>query len=171
MEAKHATTDESRRAAQHGVIKAKVVQDVNSDIAARAEHVGRDEAQEMNEVAGQLRGKAVDEVVDSDHEVRRARTLARVSQVVDYVFYVAYALLAIRFMLALIAARSTNGFVRFIHFVTEPLYILFDGIVGSPSAGNVTLVVPIIIAVIVYALLHLGVNRLLRLIARRQTTI
>ncbi len=171
MEANQTPADEARRAAQHEVIKAKVVQDVNSDIAARAEHAGHDDAQVMDEVAGRLRGKAVDEVVESDHEVRRARTLARVSQVVDYVFYVAYTLLAIRFVLALIAARSANGFVRFIHFVTEPLYILFDGIVGSPSAGNVTLVVPIIIAVIVYALLHLGVNRLLRLIAQRQTTI
>jgi hypothetical protein len=46
--------------------------------------------------------------------VGRARGAARGSQIVDYVFYVAYALLAIRLVLALIGARSTNGFVRFI---------------------------------------------------------
>ncbi len=171
MEDKKVTTDEARRAAQHEQVKSQVVQDVNSDIAERAEHTTHDEAQVMDSVAGQFRGKAISEVVGTDREVRRARTLARVSQVVDYVFYVAYTLLVIRLVLALIAARSTNGFVRFIHFVTEPLYALFRGIVGSPSAGGATLVVPIIIAIIIYVVLHVGITRLLRLIAHRKTEI
>jgi F0F1-type ATP synthase membrane subunit a len=171
MEDNKVTADEARRAAQHELIKSQVVRDVNADIAERAEHSTRAEAQEMDKVAERFRGKAIGEVVGTDREVRRARGLARISQVVDYVFYVVYTLLAIRLVLGLIAARSSNGFVRFIQFVTDPLYSIFRGIVGSPSAGGSTLVVPIIIAIIVYVLLHVGITRLLRLIAHRRTEI
>lgn len=81
----------------------------------------------MEAVAGEFREKAIDEVVETE----RSRSLARVSQVVDYIFYVIYALLAIRLLLAL----------------------------------------PIVIAIIAYALVHAGINGLLRLIARRKTEI
>jgi F0F1-type ATP synthase membrane subunit a len=171
MEDNKVTADEARRGTQHESIKSKVVQEVNAGIAERAEHTTQDEAQEIDKVASQFRGKAIDEVVNTDREVGRARTLARISQVVDYVFYFIYTLLAIRLVLALIAARSGNGFVRFIQFVTEPFYAMFRGIVGSPSAGGFTLVVPIIIAIVIYVLLHAGIIRLLRLIAHRRTEI
>jgi hypothetical protein len=44
---------------------------------------------------GQLRSWAVNEVVETEREIQRARGAARVFQVVDFVFYVVYALLAI----------------------------------------------------------------------------
>ncbi|MGD1149053.1 MAG: hypothetical protein ABR961_14010 [Thermoanaerobaculaceae bacterium] len=171
MEDTKVTADEARRGAQHESMKSRVERDVNADIAERAEHTTRAEAQEMDKVAGRFRGKAIGEVVGTDREVRRARVLARVSQVVDYVFYLVYTLLAIRLALALIAARSSSGFVRLIQTVTDPFYSLFRGIVASPSAGGYTLVLPIVIAIIVYALLHAGITRLLRLIAHRRTEI
>jgi uncharacterized protein YggT (Ycf19 family) len=171
MEDNKVTVDEARRAAQHEVMKSQVDRDVNADIAERAEHTTRAEAQEMDKVAGRFRGKAIDEVVGTDREVRRGRGLARISQVIDYVFYLVYSLLAIRLVLALIAARSSSGFVQLIRTVTDPFYSLFRGIVASPSAGGYTLVLPIVIAIIVYALLHAGITRLLRLIAHRQTEI
>ena len=56
--------------------------------------------------------------------------------------------------------------------MTDPLYAPFRGIVASPKAeGGYTLALPIVIAIIVYALLHLGINKLLRLIAHRKTEI
>ena len=64
--------------------------------------------------------------------MQRSRGLARVSQIVDYIFYVIYALLAMRFLLALLAARSSAGFVRFIVAVSNPFYAPFRGIVASP---------------------------------------
>jgi uncharacterized protein YggT (Ycf19 family) len=171
MEDNKMAADEARRAVHHEVMKSQVVRDVNADIAQRAEHATRAEAQEMDKVAGRFRGKAIDEVVGTDREVRRARVLARISQVIDYLFYVVYSLLAIRLALGLIAARSSSGFVQLIRTVTDPFYYVFRGIVASPSAGGYTLVVPIVIAIVVYALLHLGINRLLRLIAHRKTEI
>ena len=171
MEDNKVTADEARRAAQHGSMKSQVERDVNADIAERAEHTTQAESQEMDKVAGRFRGKAIDEVVGTDREVRRARGLARISQVVDYVFYLVYTLLAIRLVLALIAARSSSGFVRLIQAVTDPLCSMFSGIVASPSAGGYTLALPIVIAIIVYVLLHAGITRLLRLIAHRRTEI
>jgi uncharacterized protein YggT (Ycf19 family) len=171
MEDNKLTADEARRVAQHESMKSQVERDVNADIAERAEHTTGAEAHEMDQVAGRFRGKAIGEVVGTDREVRRARVLARISQIIDYLFYVVYTLLAIRLVLALIAAQSSNGFVQLIRTVTDPFYSLFRGIVASPSAGGFTLVLPIVIAIIVYALLHAGITRLLRLIAHRRTEI
>src|SRR5215218_6960177 len=103
--------DEARREVQRESVKARVEGDVNAEIAARADRTTPAEAREMEQVAGEFRGKAISEVVGTEREVERARGVARVSQVVDYVFYVIYALLAVRLLLALMAARSGAGFV------------------------------------------------------------
>ena len=164
--------DEARREIQHESVKAQVEGDVNAEIAARAERTTPDEAQKMEQVAGEFRGKAIEEVVVTEREVERARGMARVSQVIDYVFYIIYALLAVRLLLALMAARSSAGFVQFLYSVTDPLYRPFRGIVASPTAeGGYTLALPIVIAIIVYALVHAGINGLLRLFAHRKTEI
>jgi len=172
MEDHKVAVDEARRAAQHTEMKSQVERDVNADIAERAEHATPSESQKMGDVAGAFRGKAIDEVVGTDREVRRARGLARVSQVVDYLFYVVYALLAIRLVLELMAARSSAGFVQVIRAVTGPFYAPFRGIVASPtSEGGYTLALPIVIAIVVYVVLHAGIKGLLRLIAHRKTEI
>lgn len=172
MEDNKLAADESRREVQHESLKAQVESDVNSEIAARADRTTPTEARQMEAVAGEFRGKALNEVVETEREVERSRSLARVSQVVDYIFYVIYALLAVRLLLALLAARRGAGFTQFIFGVTDPLYAPFRGIVASPTAeGGYTLALPIVIAIIVYALVHAGINGLLRLIARRKTEI
>ncbi|HEX5709109.1 MAG TPA: YggT family protein [Pyrinomonadaceae bacterium] len=172
MEDNKLAADEARRELQHESVKAQVEGDVNAEIAARADRTTRGEAQKMEQVAGEFRGKAINDVVETEREVERARGMARVSQVVDYIFYVIYALLGIRLLLALLAARSSAGFVQLIHTLTDPLYRPFRGIVASPTAeGGYTLALPIIIAIIVYALLHAGINGLLRLLAHRKTEI
>jgi uncharacterized protein YggT (Ycf19 family) len=164
--------DENRRAVQHAAMKSEVEGDVNAEIAARANRTTPTEARQMEQVAGEFRGKAINEVAETERAVERSRGIARISQVVDYIFYVVYALLALRLILALLAARRSAGFVQFIHSITDPLYAPFRGIVGSPSIdGGFTLALPIIIAIVVYALLHAGINGLLRLFAHRKTEI
>jgi uncharacterized protein YggT (Ycf19 family) len=172
MEDNKLAADEARRELQHESVKAQVEGDVNAEIAARAERTTSAEAQKLEQVAGEFRGKAIDEVVVTEREVERARGVARVSQVVDYIFYVIYALLAVRLLLALMAARSSAGFVQLIYTLTDPLYRPFRGIVASPTVeGGYTLALPIVIAIIVYVLVHAGINGLLRLIAHRKTAI
>jgi uncharacterized protein YggT (Ycf19 family) len=164
--------EEARRAGQHGSVKAQVEGEVQAEIAERAAVSPPPETARIDRLAGDFRSKAVDEVVESEREVQRARGVARVSQIVDYIFYVIYALLALRFLLALLAANSNAGFVQFIVTVTAPFYEPFRGIVASPRTdGGHTLMMPLVIAIIVYILLHLGINGLLRIVAHRKTAV
>ncbi|HEY6187752.1 MAG TPA: YggT family protein [Pyrinomonadaceae bacterium] len=172
MEDNKLAADEARRELQHEAVKSEIEAEVNAEIADRAVRTTRTEAVQMENIAGEFRGKAIDEVVETEREVEVTRRMARVSQVIDYIFFIIYGLLALRLLLALIGARRTAGFVQFIYALTDPLYAPFKGIVASPTteSGN-TLALPIVIAIIVYALLHLGINGLLRLIAHRKTEI
>ncbi|HLM03059.1 MAG TPA: YggT family protein [Pyrinomonadaceae bacterium] len=164
--------EEAQRAANYEALKSSVKTEVESEIVARADVPTRGEAVQINNLAGDFRQKAIEEVVETDREVERGRTLARVSQVVDYIFYVIYSLLAIRLLLALFAARESAGFVQFIKSVTDPFYAPFRGIVPSlRTEEGFTLALPIVIALVVYALLHLGINGLLRIFAHRKTAI
>ncbi len=165
--------DESRRAVQHEAVKARVEADIGSDIAQQAVQApaGTD-ARKIEHAAGKIREHAVDEVIDTEREVNRSRGVARFSQILDYVFFLIYALLAIRFVLSLIAARSSAGFVKFIVSVSDPLYAPFKNIVSSPKTdeGN-TLLLPMVVALVAYAVLHFAINRLLRMFAVRKTEI
>lgn len=164
--------EEARRAGQHSSVKSQVEGEVQAEIAERAADQPAPESARIEQLAGEFRAKAVDEVVETEREVGRARGAARVSQIVDYIFYVIYALLGLRFLLALLAARSTAGFVQFIVTVTNPFYEPFRGIVASPRTdGGHTLMLPLVIAIIVYILLHLGINGLLRIFAHRKTAV
>lgn len=164
--------EEAQRIANYEALKSDVKTDVTSEIAARADAPTVSEARRMDNIAGNFREKAVAEVIETDREVERSRFLARISQVVDYIFYVIYALLAIRLLLALFAARQNAGFVQFINSITNPLYAPFRGIVPSPKTEDgFTLALPIVIAIIVYLLVHLGINGLLRIFAHRKTEI
>src|SRR6266849_3761080 len=172
MEDDKLAMEEARRAGQHGAVKSQVEGEVQAEIADRAAQAPPAQAEKIDQVAGEFRAKAVNEVVETEREVGRGRVAARVSQVVDYIFFVIYALLAMRFLLALLAARSSAGFVRFIVTVTNPFYEPFRGIVASPTAGDGhTLMLPLVIAIIVYILLHLGINGLLRMFAHRKTAV
>ena len=164
-------SEEARRSVQHDSVKAQVEGEVQAEIADQAQAPAAGESQRIQQVAGDFRSKAVNEVVDTEREVERGRGAARVSQVVDYIFFLIYGLLALRFLLALLAARSTAGFVQFIVAVTNPFYSPFRGIVESPTAGRHTLLMPIVVAIIAYVLLHLAINGLLRMLAHRKTQI
>lgn len=163
--------EEAQRAANYEAVKSTVESRVDSEIAARATRATVSEHEHIDNIAGNMRQKAINEVVETDREVQRARVLARVSQVVDYIFFVIYGLLAIRLMLELFAARESAGFVKFIKSATGLFYAPFAGIVPSPSQDGYTLALPIIVALVAYMFLHLIINQLLRLFAHRKTEV
>jgi len=170
MQDSELAAEEARRIAQHGSVKGEIEGRVNSEIAARAEDLPTD--RRIDETANKFHERAVDEVISSENEIGRARAAARISQIVDYIFYLVYLLLGFRLLLSLMAARSSNGFVEFIRNVTDPIYAPFKGIVASPSAeGGFTLALPIVVAIIAYIILHIAINGLLRLFASRKTEI
>jgi uncharacterized protein YggT (Ycf19 family) len=164
--------DELEREANYEAIKSSVKSEVGGEIAAVAQVPTRGEAQRIDNIAVHMREKAVDEVIQTEHEVERGRALARVSQVVDYIFFLIYGLLVIRLLLALMAARSQAGFVQFIRTISDPFYAPFRGIVASPTtAEGFTLALPIVIALVVYILLHMAINGLLRMFVHRKTEV
>lgn len=164
--------EEAQRAANYEAIKSNVKADVGSDIYAEAARTTPNQAARIEDVADGMRRTAVDEVVQTEREVERARFVARVSQVIDYVFFLVYGLLTIRLLLELFAARESAGFFQFIKSLTNPLYSPFRGLVPSPStAEGFTLALPIVVAIVVYMLLHLAINGLLRIFAHRKTAV
>src|ERR1039458_6512129 len=102
----------------------------------------------------------------------RPRGLARLSQFIDYLFWLLYSLLIIRLLLVFFSANSWAGFVRFVDTITNPFYGPFRGIVANRSIeGGFTLAVPLLIAIMGYGLLHLAINKLLWMTAYRRTAV
>jgi uncharacterized protein YggT (Ycf19 family) len=105
-------------------------------------------------------------------DVQRRHGVARLSQFIDYAFWLIYLLLIMRFVLSLIGARSSAGFVKLIVRVTSPLFTPFQNIVESPKLeGGQTVLLPVVVALVAYIVLHIAINRLLRLIVVRKTEI
>ena len=161
--------DEAERAANYEAVKSAVKAEVGSEIAAHADALP-DAAPAR--IAEEMRSRAVDEVVQTQQEVDRGRIAARVSQVVDYIFFLVYGLLTIRLLLELFAAREGVAFFRFIKALTDPIYWPFRGLVPSLSTPDgFSLELAIIVAMVVYGLLHMAINGILRIAAHRKVEI
>lgn len=163
--------EEAQRNANYEAVKTDVKSEVAGEIAAQAERPAVAEKVEINNIAGNMRQKAVSEFAETEREVERGRALARVSQVVDYIFYVVYGLLTIRLLLELFAAKENAGFVKLIKSATGIFYAPFEGIAASPSKEGFTLAIPIIVAIIAYMFLHFAINGLLRIFVHRKTAV
>lgn len=164
--------DEAQRAANYEAIRSDLNADVEANVAAEARAARVAQADRVEGLANDMQRKAVDDVEQTEREVERGRIAARISQVIDYLFFIVYGLLAIRLLLALFAARESAGFVQFIRDVSNPFYAPFRGIVPSPSTPEgFTLALPIIVAIVAYMVLHLAINGLLRLLAHRKVEV
>jgi uncharacterized protein YggT (Ycf19 family) len=163
--------EEARRAAKYEALKSSVDADVANEVAGESKTVPVHD-DEINAVSRQMRESAVDDVVETHAEVERGRVAARVSQVVDYIFFLIYGLLGIRLLLELFAAREGVAFFRFIKAVTDPVYWPFRGLVPSPSTPDgFSLDLSIIVALFVYALLHMAINGIFRIVAHRKVAV
>ena len=163
------TKDEERRLAQHEEVKAKVVNDVQAKILEDADQVAPDERQHVERVARDLKRKAIDEVGEKEHEIRRGRAVIRMSQVVDYLFCVVYGLIGLQVVLEMIGAREGSGFKQFMNTVTAPLLAPFRGLVVDPGVGPFQFMLSYVMALLIYGLLHLAVRGLLRIFVSRRT--
>jgi uncharacterized protein YggT (Ycf19 family) len=171
IETNNVQLDEERRLASHQEVKASIDDDVNARIKRESARVEPKESAEVAGVAHELKQKSVHEAVDTERELGRGRTAARISQVVDYLFYLIYGLIALEFLLGLMGARAGNGFVQFIGAVTRPLLAPFERIVGTPSSGAFQVRISYLFALVVYVLIHLAINGAFRLIAHRKVTV
>ncbi|MBN8613167.1 MAG: YggT family protein [Deltaproteobacteria bacterium] len=155
---------------REGVI-ARVGEDVEADVAARAAVAAPDEPERLDAVAEKIRGHALDDVRRSDRDQRAALVAGRIAQVVDYLFGLVYALLGARFVLELLAARRGAGFTRFVEAITDPVYAPFRNIVETLRVGDGRVVLSLAVALVAYAVLHLAIRGVLRMVASRRTTV
>ena len=163
--------DEARRIAQHEATKGEVRNQVHAEIVRKADRLDASDRTQADEAAERLRRKAVSEVASTEAEIGRARGVARLSQVVDYIFYLIYGLIALEIVLELIGARESNAFKNFVDAVTAPLLAPFRGLVADPTSGASQFRLSFLVALFVYFLLHLAVNGLLRLLVHKRTTV
>jgi len=163
--------DEERRLATHKEVKASIADDVNARIRRESARVEPKEAAELAGVAQALKQKSVREAAETERELGRGRTAARISQVVDYFFYIIYGLIGLQFVLKLMGARPGSGFVQFVAVVSWPLLAPFERIVATPSAGAFQLQLSYLLALVVYILLHLAIHGVFRLIAYRKVAV
>jgi len=163
--------DESERAARHQAIKGEVRREMQDEIAQQAQQTDEHHHAETAEIGRGLREKAISELVGVEAEIDRGRAAARVSQVIDYVFYLIYSLIGLEILLELLGARETNAFKNFIDALTAPLLLPFKSLMPDLARGRFQLRISYLVALFVYVLLHLAINGLLRLFAHRKTVV
>ncbi len=163
--------DETRRTAQHESIKGEVRAKVQADISQEANRATPAERSDTAALGDSLRRKAVTEVAASETELDRSMTFARVSQVVDYVFYLIYGIIGLEIVLEALGARDSAGFKRFVDALAAPLLAPFKGLMPDPGVGPFRFMLSYIVALAVFILLHMALNGLLRLFVHRKTAV
>lgn len=165
------TTDEYNRIVQHEAVKERVQQEINTEIASHADRLDERERAQAQAAGEELKRKALTGVIKTESELERSKSVARLSQVIDYLFYLIYGLISLQIALDLMGARRGNSFRNFIDTVTAPLLAPFNSLMPSVGSGSFQLRLSYVFALIVYVLLHLAINGLLRLLAHRKTAI
>lgn len=163
--------DESERMARHQAIKGEVRREMQGEISRQAHNDDEQHRAETAAVGEHFREKAINEVVSTEAEIDRGRSVARVSQIVDYVFYLIYSLIGLEIILELLGARETNAFKNFIDALTAPLLLPFNTLMPDLARGRFQFKISYVVALFVYVLLHMAINGLLRLFAHRKTAV
>lgn len=171
LEDEKLSIDDSERAARHQAIKGEVRREVQGEISRQSQRNDEQHQAETAAIGEHFREKAVKELVGVETEIDRGRTAARVSQVIDYVFYLIYSLIGLEILLELLGARESNGFKNFIDALTTPLLLPFRTLMPDLARGRFEFRISYLVALFVYVLLHLAINGLLRLFAHRKTVV
>ena len=165
----HLIEDEAQRVADLEEVKQKLRHEVQGSIEKKVETRSEQESREVESVARDFKHRALSEVGETERELRRARGISRLTQFVDYAFYVVYGLIGLDIGLELFGARDSSGFMRFLHLVTAPLLAPFKGLMPDPAVGSFQLMLSFVVALIVYGLAHLAVRGLLRVLVFRES--
>jgi uncharacterized protein YggT (Ycf19 family) len=163
--------DEARRLAQHESVKGQIREKVDAEIAQKASRVTPGERGREDALADSLKRKAVHEVAAAELDLDRGHAVARVSQIVDYLFYVAYGIIGLEIVLEAIGARDSAGFKQFVDAIAAPLLLPFRGLMPDPGVGSFRFMLSYVVALAVYFMLHMAVNGLLRMFVHRKTAV
>jgi len=95
-------------------------------------------------------------------------TVARIVNIVYFLFGALELLLGLRVVLLLIGANAENGFAKLVYDLSWPFVTLFANILQNPTAGTTgVLEITTIVAMIVWAIVAWFVGRLVWLVLSR----
>jgi hypothetical protein len=133
--------------------------------------VGADEADVTRELYEErVAGPGDDQVVRAEHvrvpsdAARRAATIARIKQIIYYVFGIVSVLLLLRFIFLALGASQASPFVNFIYALSRPFALPFQGMFNEPTIGDSVLEWASLVGIAIYMLLAYGLARLVELI-------
>lgn len=115
-------------------------------------------------------GPGGEQVVRSEHvsvpsaATRQAAQVARIKQVIYFIFGVINVLLALRFVLLLLGANEASPFVSLIYGLSRPFVLPFAGIFGEPSFSGSVFEWSSLVGIVVYSLVAYGLARLIELL-------
>ena len=116
---------------------------------------------EVRETSERVGNTAVDrQVVAQRTEVSGAVVAQRV---VYYIGGVIIAVLALRLLFQLLGANQGSDFVGFIYNVSAPFVAPFYGMFGEPTFGSAHFDTSALVAIIIYALITVGIAKLIAL--------
>ncbi len=160
--------DESERLREHEAIKGEVRTEIHGEIARSVEITSADQAQAEG-VARHLKQKAIREIATTEDEIARARSVSRISEFLNYAFYLVYGIIGLEILMELVAARESSGIKQIVDAISRPVLGPFLGVLPNPAAGEMRLMLSYFMAFIIYMLIHLAVNGLLKLLAHNKT--
>jgi uncharacterized protein YggT (Ycf19 family) len=163
--------EDERRLEQYEAVKGTARDEIQARVRQQADQLNAAEQSEVAALGNEFKRGAIAEVRDTEVGVRRAGAAARVSQVIDYLFYLIYGLISLEIMFDLLGARRTNGFRNLIDALSSPFLAPFNNLFPDPTSGRFQFRFSFIAALVIYLLLHLAINGLLRMIAHRKTEI
>lgn len=94
-------------------------------------------------------------------------TLRRVTGLIELGTLILNSLIALRFLLKLMAANPGNAFAELVYFVTAPFLAVFVGLTQTPSFEGIQIEFFDLIAIIVYFVLGWAIIRLLWILFAR----
>jgi uncharacterized membrane protein len=111
----------------------------------------------------------ISEVQTTQKEPERERRIItfKATQIIWLLLGILETLLALRFVLKLIAANPASPIAVFIYGFTSIFLVPFAGLTATPSAAGMVLELSTMIAMVVYALLAWGLERIVWLIFYR----
>jgi len=93
--------------------------------------------------------------------------IARIVNIVYFLFGLLEVMLTLRVILHMLAANPNNGFAAFVYVLTAPFVFLFNGLFANPALGAGVLELTTVVAMIAYAILAWIVGRVIWLVLSR----
>ena len=102
---------------------------------------------------------------------RPQRLAAGISRFVTFFFGIIYAIIGLRIVLEALGAREGNRFKEFVDRLSAPLVGVFEGLLPSVHVGRYELALSLVFALVIYALVHYGIRRLIWSFARLRSPV